>query len=123
MTKDEINYIWEIRELKTQSINGIDNVVDSINYFILADYVDGNYSSDILPTRVVLSEQHTIEVPFTEGETFIKYEDLTEETVKSWLFNLIDKEEIEQRLFIDLQQQYAKKTSLVNKDTAKPLPW
>lgn len=125
MTKNEINYTWEIRELKTKTIGETNNVVTEITYFVLGNYVDGEYGNGNLPTRVVVSEQNKIDIPYQENNNFIQYNDLTEEDVLNWVFNIIDREEVEQRFFEELKYRYEQKTgSLVNEESSSsPLPW
>ncbi len=123
MTKDEINYIWEIRGIKSKTIDGVDNVVYSLTYFVMADYVDGNYDDEVLPTRVVNSQINVVQVPYVADVEFIEYNNLTEETVLLWLFELIDKEEIEEQFFEELKKKYNEKTKLVSADDTTPLPW
>jgi hypothetical protein len=53
---------------------------------------------------------------FKDGEPTIPYENLTKETILSWLFNNIDKEEIENNLIKQLEQ-------LKNPISKSGLPW
>jgi hypothetical protein len=121
MTKDEVKYTWEVRGLKTQDAN---NTVVEANCFVLADYVDGEYDADVLPTRVVLSQENSVSIPFNENESFVEYGNLTEDYVLSWVFNIIDKEEIEQNLFVDLKAKYEERIlNFPDTNNNIALPW
>ena len=55
-------------------------------------------------------------VSFKDGEPIIPYENLTKETILGWLFNNINKEEIETKLIKELEQ-------LKNPVIKSGLPW
>ena len=123
MTKDEINYTWEIRGIKSKTINGVDNVVCSVTYFVMADYVDGDYDDVNLPTRVLKTQENVVEIPYNEGGQFIDYENLTQQEVLSWVFSIIDKDEIENNFYEELKNKYEQKVSESSSNDTTPLPW
>ena len=91
---------WNIEDLDRKSNNGY---VTTIHW------------------RAILQEDHKVvsnygSVSFKDGEPIILFENLTKEIVLGWLFNNINKEEIETKLIKELEQ-------LKNPVIKSGLPW
>jgi hypothetical protein len=103
-----ITYIWKINEMIViPSYAGLQDIVKSVGYSVTA--LEDGYSTDI-----TLSVELNSTV---DPDKFIAYEDLTEETVISWVQPMTDMIQLESRAQIALTEL---RTPAI---VAKPLPW
>jgi len=90
-----IEYTWQVAQMERQSS---DNFVITVHYRINA--VDGDYSASTYGT-----------VGYTQGEeSFVPFDDLTEETVIGWLKESLDAETVEASLASQIEAQKAPAT-------------
>ena len=80
---------WKINNLERQASDGLVTVVHWS-----ASAVDGDHSASIVNTQ-------TLE----RGESFVSYDNLTEETVLGWLWGKIDKAVVESALAAQIDAQ------------------
>lgn len=83
-----IEYTWKIKQIDRLSTTG---EVINVRWTVLATK-DSHTSSTVGATNINYSEEYT----------FIPFENLTEETVLSWTWNIINKTEIEEKLATDI---------------------
>ena len=91
---------WNIENLDRKSNNGYVTTIHWRAILQEEDKVVSNYNT----------------VSFKDGEPIIPFENLTKETILGWLFNNINKEEIESKLKKELEQ-------LKNPVIKSGLPW
>lgn len=103
-----ISYTWKIKQLTVvPDYSGLQDVVKSVGYSVTA-------SEDDLSTDILLSvELNSVSDP----SKFIAYEDLTEETIISWVQPMTDMVELEARATQALLGLRSPPT------VTKPLPW
>jgi hypothetical protein len=91
---------WNIENLDRKSNNGYVTTIHWRAILQEEDKVVSNYNT----------------VSFKDGEPIIPFKNLTKETILGWLFNNINKEEIESKLKKELEQ-------LKNPVIKSGLPW
>jgi hypothetical protein len=92
---------WKINNLERQTSDGLVTVVHWGAYAADGDYNAGVYNTQALER---------------DGDSFVSYDTLTEETVLGWLWSKIDKEAVEASLTAQIEAQKAPVT-------ANGLPW
>jgi hypothetical protein len=92
---------WKINNLERQTSDGLVTVV---HWGASAE--DGDFGASIVNTQVLERD----------GDSFVNYDTLTEETVLGWLWTKIDKEAVESALTAQIEAQKAPVT-------ANGLPW
>lgn len=83
---------WSIHDMKRQTSDGLVTVVHWG-----ASAVDGDVSASIVNTQALERD----------GDSFVSYDTLTEETVLGWLWSKIDKEAVEDALEAQIEAQKA----------------
>ena len=86
-----MNITWTLNNLERQTSDGLVTVVHWG-----ASAVDGDYSASIVNTQ-------TLE----RGDSFVNYNTLTQETVLGWLWEKVDKEDVEAALTAQINAQKA----------------
>jgi hypothetical protein len=92
---------WKINNLERQTSDGLVTVVHWG-----ASAVDGDVSASIVNTQALERD----------GDSFVSYDTLTEETVLGWLWTKVDKETVEAALEAQIEAQKAPVS-------ANGLPW
>jgi hypothetical protein len=92
---------WKINNLERQTSDGLVTVV---HWGVTA--VDGDYNAGVYNTQALERD----------GDSFVNYDTLTEETVLGWLWGKIDKAAVESALTAQIEAQKAPVT-------ANGLPW
>jgi hypothetical protein len=92
---------WKINNLERQTSDGLVTVVHWG-----ASAVDGDVSASIVNTQALERD----------GDSFVSYDTLTEETVLGWLWTKVDKETVEAALEAQIDAQKAPVS-------ANGLPW
>lgn len=102
-------YTWQIKNLEyVKSDNGQTNVVTNIHWKLLGS--DGTHSSEVFGIQFVA---------FNAENSFVRYEDLTEEIVIKWLISVFEKEQIDRfKASIDAAIE-----TQVNPVSGSGLPW
>jgi hypothetical protein len=98
-----IEYTWSIPTLERKTADGF---VYTAHYRVVA--TDGEFSATSYGTAGFTQDP--------EAESFVPYEDLTEEMVLGWLFNSIDKDATEDALAAKIEADK-------NPTTAAGVPW
>ncbi len=83
---------WTINNLERKASDGLVTVVHWG-----ASAVDGDFSASIVNTQALERD----------GDSFVNYDTLTEETVLGWLWGKIDKEAVEASLTAQIEAQKA----------------
>ena len=83
---------WKINNLERQTSDGLVTVV---HWGVTA--VDGDYNASIVNTQALERD----------GDSFVNYDTLTEETVLGWLWGKIDKAAVEAALTAQIEPQKA----------------
>ena len=83
---------WKINNLERQTSDGLVTVV---HWGVTA--VDGDYNASIVNTQALERD----------GDSFVNYDTLTEETVLGWLWGKIDKAAVEAALTAQIEAQKA----------------
>ena len=91
---------WRINDMNRQTSDGL---VYNIHWSATA--VEGDYSASIVNTQAL-----------ERGDSFVNYDNLTEETVLGWVWGKVDKEAVEAALTAQINAQ---KAPVV----ANGLPW
>lgn len=91
-----INYTWKIHSLTKRTINNVDNVVFTIVWEKFGIDEDG-YSGS-----VKTAENFNIED--IDTETFVPYEQLTEEILIDWIKNNINEEGINKSIELEIEK-------------------
>jgi hypothetical protein len=91
---------WTISNLDSNTADGL---VTTIHWTAVA--VDGDFSASIVNTQQL-----------ERGDSFVDYENLTQETVLGWLWSKVDKEVVEAALAAQIESQR-------NPVKATGLPW
>ena len=81
---------WKINNLERQTSDGLVTVVHWG-----ASAVDGDYTAGIVNTQALERD----------GDSFVNYDTLTEETVLGWLWSKIDKAAVEAALADQIEKQ------------------
>ena len=98
---------WIVHEIQVApSLDGLQNVVRKIAWEVQAR-----------EKTAFVREQGVVELSEPDSENFINYESIDEQTVLQWLWSLIDKQAVEQKMNAELNSQL--KPALIS----LPLPW
>lgn len=97
-----MNTKWIIRSANTKNIDGLNNVVFSVTYSVIASFDDVGFMIDQL---------ETIELPSPNIDNFIPIEQVDKQKVLDWVKNQLGSEGIN-RINQDLNDKY-----IMNKNT------
>ena len=102
-------YTWQIQNLDYVAIdNGQPNVITNIHWKLLGS--NGTHSSEVFGVQFL---------SFDAANSFVKYENLTEETVIAWLISILGNEQINSfKASVDAQIELQ-----INPVCKRGLPW
>jgi len=101
----EIIYTWEITAMEViLQQDGLTNVVNNIDWILIATSEDGTYSA------IKLAKQY---VSAPDVNTFTNYEALTKEQVVGWLESVLDVHQLKENLQEQINLQANPVTSIL----------